>query len=133
MAIMTDRLMDPDDLRPVYLRIADELRNAYNPGTQLPSVPKLSEDWGVAKETVRSAIDVLRTEGLIVSWQGRGTFYRVRAESADDTPAEEPANPALEQQVDALMRRLDVLEKRLSAVEREQRRQDEESSRPAEQ
>ena len=65
---MAGELKDPDDLRPVYLRIADELRNAYAPGGQLPSAPKLAEQWGVARETARAAIDVLRTEGLVVSW-----------------------------------------------------------------
>ncbi|WP_231387116.1 GntR family transcriptional regulator [Nocardia sp. BMG111209] len=113
---MTDRLMDPDDPRPVYLRIADELRHAYEPGAQLPSVPKVAEQWGVARETVRSAIDVLRNEGLIVSWQGRGTFYRARP--ADDTSESGiPTNPVVLQQLDAIMNRLDTFEARLTAIE----------------
>ncbi|WP_231386886.1 GntR family transcriptional regulator [Nocardia sp. BMG111209] len=113
---MTDRLMDPDDPRPVYLRIADELRHAYEPGAQLPSVPKVAEQWGVARETVRSAIDVLRNEGLIVSWQGRGTFYRTRpADDADNAGI--PTDPVILQQLDAIMSRLDLLEARLARVE----------------
>ncbi|WP_433680643.1 winged helix-turn-helix domain-containing protein [Nocardia sp. CA-119907] len=109
---MSKQLMDPDDLRPVYVRIADELRSAYTPGGQLPSVPKLVEEWGVAKETIRAAIDVLRSEGLVVSWQGRGTFYRVPSES-DEAPADD-----IVERLDAIMNRLDDFETRLSALER---------------
>ncbi|MGW4739146.1 winged helix-turn-helix domain-containing protein [Nocardia xishanensis] len=109
---MPKQLMDPDDLRPVYQRIADELRAAYTPGGQLPSAPKLAEEWGVAKETIRAALDVLRAEGLIVSWQGRGTFYRVPADP------EQPAADDIVERLDAIMTRLDNFESRLSALER---------------
>jgi DNA-binding FadR family transcriptional regulator len=114
---MTDRLMDPDDMRPVYLRIADELRRDYKAGVQLPSVPKMAESWGVAKETVRSAIDVLRNEGLVVSWQGRGTFYRVRATTDDADEPGTPTDPAVLQRLDAIMNRLDTLEARITEIE----------------
>ncbi|MFD6355347.1 winged helix-turn-helix domain-containing protein [Bacillus cereus] len=113
---MPKELMDPDDLRPVYQRIADELRDAYVPGGRLPSAPKIADQWGVAKETVRAAIDVLRSEGLVVSWQGRGTFYRVQAET-DETPGSE--SEVLER-LDQIMNRLDDFEGRLSALERSQ-------------
>ncbi|WP_308165627.1 winged helix-turn-helix domain-containing protein [Nocardia noduli] len=108
---MPKQLMDPDDLRPVYQRIADDLRDAYTPGGQLPSAPKLAEEWGVAKETIRAALDVLRTEGLIVSWQGRGTFYRVPVDP------EEPSADGIIERLDAIMTRLDGFESRLSALE----------------
>lgn len=108
---MAHRRTDPDS-RPVYLRIADELRRAHEPGEQLPSVPKLSEQWGVAKETIRSAIDVLRSEGLVVSWQGRGTFYQAR-------PAHDPEiSGELMQRLDEILNRLDDFEKRLTVLER---------------
>lgn len=109
--------MDPDDLRPVYLRIADELRRAYEPSAQLPSVPKIAEEWGVAKETVRSAIDVLKAEGLVVSWQGRGTFYRVKVESTDENTADDPI---VLQRLDEIMSRLDSFEDRLTKLEKPQ-------------
>lgn len=106
--------MDPDDLRPVYMRIAEELRDAYEPGGRLPSTPQLAEQWGVAKETVRAALDVLKQEGIVVSWQGRGTFYRVPnendAESAD-------AGAAVLDRLDAIMGKLEDFERRLTALE----------------
>lgn len=108
--------MNPDDLRPVYQRIADELRSAYTPGGQLPSAPKIAEQWGVAKETVRAAVDVLRSEGLVVSWQGRGTFYRARPE-ADEAPDTETE---ILNRLDQIMNRLDEFDNRLSALEHPQ-------------
>lgn len=113
---MAGELKDPDDLRPVYLRMADQLRDAYTPGGQLPSAPKLAEEWGVARETARSAIDVLRHEGLVVAWQGRGTFYRVRPEEASEVADED----AVLTRLDQIMSRLDEFEGRLSALEHTQ-------------
>lgn len=110
---MADRLMDPDDLRPVYVRIAEKLREAYEPGVQLPSVPTIAQDWGVARETVRSAIDLLRSEGLVVSWQGRGTFYRTPAETDDEVEDD----PVL-QRLDEIMTRLDGFEARIAELEK---------------
>jgi DNA-binding GntR family transcriptional regulator len=106
--------MDPEDPRPTYIRIADKLREGFEPGGQLPSAPKIAEEWGVAKETVRAAIDVLRKEGLIVSWQGRGTFYRAQPEAAND---ETVTSAALLSRMDELMNRLEDMESRLSALE----------------
>lgn len=110
---MPDRFIDPDDARPVYVRIAEELRKAYQPGTQLPTVPVLADEWGVAKETVRTAIDVLRKEGLIVSWQGRGTFYRVKI---DDTP-DLPEIPGLREYLENMMNHVHDLEARVVKLE----------------
>lgn len=106
--------MDPDDLRPVYMRIAQELRDAYDPGGRLPSTPQLAEQWGVAKETVRAALDVLKQEGIVVSWQGRGTFYRVPTEV---DPESVDAGAAIVERLDAIMGKLEDFERRLSALE----------------
>lgn len=46
------------------------------PGTRLRSELDLAEHYGVAYQTVRHAMKVLRERGLIVSIQGRGTFVR---------------------------------------------------------
>jgi GntR family transcriptional regulator len=60
-------------------RIAADLREAissgeYRPGHQLPSGTALAERYGVSRQTVHKAVDVLRTEGLIVGRQGAGWF-----------------------------------------------------------
>lgn len=70
-----------DDPRPAYVQIADDLRTAIQkgeiaPGNQLPSTTDLTERYGVARMTVRSALRLLRDEGLVVARQGTGVFVR---------------------------------------------------------
>jgi DNA-binding GntR family transcriptional regulator len=70
---------DYADPRPAYLQIADDLRGQieagkYGPGDRLPSNRLMSEQYGVAAETLRQALDVLRGEGLIATQSTRGTF-----------------------------------------------------------
>lgn len=67
--------------RPAYLQIADDIRSQILEGAlraddQLPSEPGLMADYGVSRIVVRQALDVLRSEGLIVKQQGRGSFVR---------------------------------------------------------
>lgn len=66
--------------------IAGELRAAMTDGSlpagsRLPSERELTGRYGVARGTVRAAIDILRAEGLVVSHGGRGVFVRVPQES----------------------------------------------------
>jgi len=73
----------PSSDRPLYRQIADQLRDAiargeYPPGSQLPSEVALMERLGHARGTVRQALGVLRTEGLLVTEPGRGVFVRER-------------------------------------------------------
>ncbi|MFI7192697.1 winged helix-turn-helix domain-containing protein [Nocardia nova] len=117
---MADELIDPNDIRPTYLRIADMLRARYTPGGQLPSAPKLAAELGVAKETVRAAVDVLRQAGLVTSWQGKGTFYRV---SPDTKATAEDADDVVLRRLDEIMTRLDDFETRLGALEKPTGRQ----------
>jgi len=70
---------DYADPRPAYMQIADDLRRQieageYDPGDRLPSNRLMSEQYGVAAETLRQALDVLRGEGLIATQSTRGTF-----------------------------------------------------------
>lgn len=67
------------DTRPPYQRMADVLRDeiqrgVLQPGQQLPSHRELQERFEVANMTARSALRVLRDEGLIYTVQGRGSF-----------------------------------------------------------
>lgn len=73
-----DRLSD----RPPYRQIADSLRAAITsgqaaPGSRLPSEAALMDRLGVARMTVRQAIQELRAEGLVIAEHGRGVFVRV--------------------------------------------------------
>ncbi len=73
--------IDRTDDRPPYRQIAIMLRDAIEsgklaPGEQLPSESELIEHFGVARMTVRQAIQELRGEGLVHSEHGRGVFVR---------------------------------------------------------
>ncbi|WUI04266.1 GntR family transcriptional regulator [Spirillospora sp. NBC_00431] len=60
-------------------QIADQLRSAIvsghlKPGDKLPSQNELAKLFGVARETVKSALRILATEALISSRQGSGSY-----------------------------------------------------------
>jgi GntR family transcriptional regulator len=73
--------IDRADDKPPYRQIAGMLREAISsnrltPGERLPSEAELIEHFGVARMTVRQAMQELRSEGLIISEHGRGVFVR---------------------------------------------------------
>jgi GntR family transcriptional regulator len=73
--------VDPASDRPVYQQIADRLRSAIRSGelgarARLPSERELTEAYGVTRMTVRQALEVLKTEGLVTAEHGRGVFVR---------------------------------------------------------
>ena len=74
--------IDRTDDRPPYKQIALILREAIRGGRlangeRLPSETELIDHFGVARMTVRQAIQELRGEGLVQSEHGRGVFVRV--------------------------------------------------------
>lgn len=76
---MHDRTSD----RAVFRQIADQLRDAIEKGRlkeneQIPSETMLVEHYGVARMTVRHAIQMLQSEGLVLAEHGRGVFVRPR-------------------------------------------------------
>ena len=68
-----------------YLQIADELRDQIaagrlSEGERLPSENALAARYQTTRTTVRKALALLRSEGHLVSEQGRGVFVRPRPE-----------------------------------------------------
>jgi GntR family transcriptional regulator len=66
---------------PLYTQVADAMRErivkeAWPIGLQIPTLPALAHEFGVALITVRQAVRVLKDEGLLIPEQGRGTFVR---------------------------------------------------------
>ena len=62
-------------------RIASDLRAAiergeYLAGHQLPSGSTLMARYGVARQTVQNAFDLLRAEGLVITRAGAGVFVK---------------------------------------------------------
>jgi DNA-binding transcriptional regulator YhcF (GntR family) len=77
--------LDPDDPKQASQQIASKLRAAIltrklAPGERLPSQPDLASRYGVARETVKRALDVLQSERLIVRRQGSGVFVRAQTQ-----------------------------------------------------
>ena len=75
--------IDPTSDRPVYKQIADLLRSSIErgelrPGDRLPSESELIKRFGVAQGTVRQAVGLLRSEGIVIAEHGRGVFVRSR-------------------------------------------------------
>lgn len=63
----------------VHREVAETLRarireQTYPPGGKLPSEQDLSQELNVARDTVRLALGLLRAEGLLRTYRGRGTF-----------------------------------------------------------
>lgn len=70
--------------RALHHQVADEMRRQitkgkWAPGAQIPTEDKLREQYGVSKPTLRQAVAALRTEGLLIVQQGRGTYVRDNA------------------------------------------------------
>ena len=79
--------LDPDDPKQASQQIANKLRAAIltrrlAPGDKLPSQPDLATRYGVARETVKRALELLRAERLIVTRQGSGAFVRAQTQRA---------------------------------------------------
>jgi GntR family transcriptional regulator len=75
--------IDPTSDRPVFKQIADRLRAAirsgeFEPGGRMPSEQELMDVHGVARGTIRQAVSLLRSEGLVRTEHGRGSFVRDR-------------------------------------------------------
>lgn len=71
---------------PRYLQVADVLRQRIARGTwpqghRLPSLETLMAEFGVARVTLRQAIELLSRDGLVSPQQGRGTFVTGRPDN----------------------------------------------------
>ena len=68
---------------PLYLQVASVMRQRINSarwveGERISTLEELEEEFGVARVTIRQAIELLRVEGLLQAQQGRGTFVSGR-------------------------------------------------------
>ena len=72
---------------PLYLQVASVMRQRINSGRwaegeRISTLEELEEEFGLARVTIRQAIELLSAEGLLQAQQGRGTF--VSGKSAND-------------------------------------------------
>jgi len=73
--LMLDRGAD----QPVYRQLQDLIRGyitsgAWKPGAAIPTEKAFAQQYGLARMTVRQALDDLIRDGLVVRMRGRGTF-----------------------------------------------------------
>ena len=66
------------DRTPLYLKIAEVLRQRvlsghWKTGERLPTVNQLMAEFEVARVTIREAVKILVSEGLLEPKRGRGT------------------------------------------------------------
>lgn len=83
--------LDRDDPRSPSKQITAQLRAAIlaghlKPGTRLPSQQQLCRRYGVARETVKTALRKLADEGLISSRQGSRSVVLPRSSYEDRLP-----------------------------------------------
>lgn len=77
--------MKYDPLAPVprYRQIAGILRgrieaSELEPDRPIPSEAQIQQEFGVARETARRAVALLREEGYVVTVPGMGTYVKRR-------------------------------------------------------
>jgi GntR family transcriptional regulator len=71
---------------PRYLQVASILRRrirdgVWRIGDKIATLEQLEQEFGVARVTVRQSIELLQSEGLLKSLQGRGTFVTKAVEN----------------------------------------------------
>ncbi|MFF0820683.1 GntR family transcriptional regulator [Micromonospora haikouensis] len=83
-------MIDPSADRAVFRQLADLLRDritsgALAPGAPLPSELRMAQEYGLSRTSVRQAVALLRSEGLVIVQPPRGTFVRA-AEPTETVP-----------------------------------------------
>lgn len=68
---------------PFYIQVAAVMRQRidsgrWKQGDKISTIEELEKEFGVARVTIRQAIEILREEGLLNARQGRGTFVSGR-------------------------------------------------------
>lgn len=72
-------MIDREGPVPPYKQVANELRRRIEagqipPGRRIPSLVELEEEFGVARDTLRKAVQVLKDEQLVETVSGMGIF-----------------------------------------------------------
>lgn len=95
---------------PLHVEVAELLRRQILSGTikageKLPALNELTEKFGVARMTIRQAMDALEDEGLIERYAGKGTFAK-----EIDLPMRQKLNMKAElSQLQAMVSQLEVM------------------------
>lgn len=85
---------EPIKPKKVSTQIADQIRSSilngdFTPGDKLPPERELAEMFGVSRPSVREALNMLSSSGLVESYQGGGTLVKSLMESSAGNPLSE--------------------------------------------
>lgn len=80
--------------KKVSTQIADQIRSSilageFAPGDKLPPERELAEMFGVSRPSVREALNLLASSGLVMSYQGGGTIVMSLVETSSTNPLSE--------------------------------------------
>jgi len=76
---MTVPPFSPDPLRLMYVQVAEHIAARIEAGElaggqRMPPERDVATEYGVAYNTIRKSMEILRKQGLIVTMHGRGTY-----------------------------------------------------------
>ena len=85
---------EPIKPKKVSTQIAEQIRSSilngdFTPGDKLPPERELAEMFGVSRPSVREALNMLASSGLVESYQGGGTVVKSLMESSAGNPLSE--------------------------------------------
>lgn len=115
--------VNPKSSTPLYEQIKEQMRlavaaGAVQRGEQVPTVRELAEDLRINFNTVARAYRELQSEGLLVSYRGRGTFVSDHAETIGREEARRVIRQTLQETAETAGR-LDVTDDELQQMWRE--------------
>lgn len=92
-------MITPDREGAAYRQLAAVLRDRVRngelaAGQRIPSEKDLHDEFGLARETIRRALAILRTEGLIEVRHGHGTFVIQAPPSVELRPGDSVTSAA---------------------------------------
>src|SRR5512138_144046 len=93
--------------KKVSSQIADQIRESilagdFSPGDKLPPERELAEMFGVSRPSVREALNILASSGLVMSYQGGGTVVQSLVETAAGSPLSELIKGEQERALDVI-------------------------------
>ena len=108
--ITADRIIMPfKPIKPkkISSQIADQIRSSilageFPPGAKLPPERELAELFGVSRPSVREALNMLSSSGLVTSHQGGGTVVLSLVESGGGNPLSELIRSQQERALDVI-------------------------------
>ena len=110
MILLPDRivmLFQPIKPKKVSSQIAEQIRSSilagdFSPGDKLPPERELAEMFGVSRPSVREALNVLASSGLVMSYQGGGTVVMSLVETSSGNPLSELIRVEQERALDVI-------------------------------